>query len=540
MSDKLSFQGLLGKGGFANVISVSDSKGHVHALKKPFHKTKWISELPGIVNMKELYIMAHINHPYIQSATKIYYEDPCPLKGDIEPEFQYDQLFFLMDKANGSLHDLIHKHGAPTSHRKRLMFQAACGLQFLHSKNICHRDIKPGNILYHNKPMKRTDTGAAFMCPEGKISDFGMTKPLNFVTQNSLHAGTPYYRAPEVYLGNKNYNYSMDVWALGCTFFELITGRVLFEADGDLAVLEQIFTRRGSPSAEVYKKLVGNGPKVVMARHKPKHMSVLLNMGTNSINLFNRAVSDGMYSPGTFDQFADLLEKMLQLDPSTRLTMDEVLLHPFFSGYFVKHEADYGLWRPDHSLIDHNARIVEEMNHIMYYPKDHVRLWEGTDEIADCNGTLENMSYEIIFFIMFHGLDLFYRFLLKIFPDTSNDPYFYKKIAWCCCYMMNKYHLDEGAYNIYSLFPRARGHFSIEEVVKMERLIIEVVKFEIYSPTWFTYVEKPCFYTPLFVLTRMNDLMFGRPIKLVMRLFNGLVNNVVPTISLPGFENVKF
>lgn len=87
-----------------------------------------------------------------------------------------------------------------------------------HENEICHRDIKPDNIL-----IDKTDNV--------KVIDFGLSKYFdkNISTLES-RVGTPAYMAPEVVMG-KTYDNKCDVWALGVTMYQLLTGQVPFLGD---------------------------------------------------------------------------------------------------------------------------------------------------------------------------------------------------------------------------------------------------------------------------------------------------------------------
>ena len=98
---------------------------------------------------------------------------------------------------------------------KYIMKSLLKGLDYLHSEvNLAHRDIKGANIL---------------MSAEGKVqlTDFGLARILNLKNQKATYTTrvvTLWYRAPELLLGFKNYNFSVDIWSMGCVFVELITG----------------------------------------------------------------------------------------------------------------------------------------------------------------------------------------------------------------------------------------------------------------------------------------------------------------------------
>lgn len=105
----------------------------------------------------------------------------------------------------------------------------------MHEKGICHRDIKPQNILYN-----RVDY-------EVKLIDFDISK-LNRKVGNKVEmwsmTGTLYYKAPEMFSGK--YNELVDVWSVGVTAYELLTGRLPFEQEYLNDTIEDIKTQEPS------------------------------------------------------------------------------------------------------------------------------------------------------------------------------------------------------------------------------------------------------------------------------------------------------
>lgn len=510
--NKFEVTGKLGQGGFAVVIAVKDKEGKEYALKKPFHDKKFIQAATGVINMKELYIMACIKHPYIQNAETVFFDDPCPVDNCFLLNSQaYDRMFFLMSKANYTCHELVHQYKSPISHIKRAMFQSACALLHLHNRGIAHRDLKPGNLLcYYTRGVLTV-----------KLTDFGMTKPLNTVNRNSLHAGTSYYRAPELIVKNGDYGLSADIWSLGCTFFEMVARKTPFKGETDLEVLSLIFACRGSPGHETYRRLTSNsGVNIAVGTYKSKLIRNLMALDLQAINTFDKEVEDNLYNPGTFDQFCDLLDKMLKVDPTERLTIDQIISHEFFSGFFVPHKMDYGIWRPNlqESSKEKVAQIGLETVHV--FPEKH-RDWKiGAMALANIETDRHDDRYdeELSFAIRFHGLDVYSRYLLCIEP--MKDKKMYEKIAWCSGYIMSKFYLDEASYHLWDLFPESSGVISADEIMKIERLILQILHFEIYKPTCFTYLEHRSFYAALFALMLSGNLMFGRPLGKIMSYYN--------------------
>jgi serine/threonine protein kinase len=144
--------------------------------------------------------------------------------------------------------------------------QICRGLVGLHAARIIHRDIKSANIM-------RPDSNIV------KIGDLGVAKVLKG-TMTKTQIGTPHYMPPEVWR-NKPYTFSSDVWALGCLLYEMATFNVPFEAK--------------SLSELRFKVIKGVYPPI-----------------------------PSVYSP----EMSAILRELLNLDPSTRFSAEQVLNHP--------------------------------------------------------------------------------------------------------------------------------------------------------------------------------------------------------------------
>jgi len=107
-----------------------------------------------------------------------------------------------------------------------IMKQIASALDFAHSKNIIHRDIKPENILFR-------EDGTAI------LADFGIakaTESTSKMTATGTVIGTPHYMSPEQAQGQEIGPYS-DFYSLGVVFYEMLTGKVPYDADSTIAIV---------------------------------------------------------------------------------------------------------------------------------------------------------------------------------------------------------------------------------------------------------------------------------------------------------------
>lgn len=136
------------------------------------------------------------------------------------------RLFMVMEYLpGGDLHNWVEKHGKPNFRRSVEVISAiASALDYAHSQNLIHGDVKPGNILL-------TEEGAA------KLTDFGVLRAVESsgVTSADMTRGTPYYISPEQAEGEHPSPRS-DQYALGVVAYELFTGQVPFQGDTPLAI----------------------------------------------------------------------------------------------------------------------------------------------------------------------------------------------------------------------------------------------------------------------------------------------------------------
>jgi len=173
--------------------------------------------------------------------------------------------------------------------------------KYIHSAGIIHRDLKPSNILLNEN------------C-ELKICDFGLSRNLSKEKGEDLteYVVTRFYRAPEIMLSSHEYAKAVDIWSAGCSFAEVMNGKILFPGQHYIEQINLIINLRGSPNAKT-KEQISNEYALKYIESLPQKEKVALD------ELF----------PGYPKEALDLLDKMLDLDPTARIKVEEALEHPF-------------------------------------------------------------------------------------------------------------------------------------------------------------------------------------------------------------------
>uniref|UniRef100_A0A671T5W1 cyclin-dependent kinase n=1 Tax=Sinocyclocheilus anshuiensis TaxID=1608454 RepID=A0A671T5W1_9TELE len=185
---------------------------------------------------------------------------------------------------------------------KIFLFQILRGLAYCHKRKVLHRDLKPQNLLINERG-------------ELKLADFGLARAKSVPTKTySNEVVTLWYRPPDVLLGSSEYSTQIDMWGVGCIFYEMAAGRPLFPGSTVEDELHLIFRLLGTPTED-------NWP------------------GISSIEEF-KSYNFPKYKPQPFINHAprylldtegiELLLSFLRYESKKRISADESMKHSYF------------------------------------------------------------------------------------------------------------------------------------------------------------------------------------------------------------------
>lgn len=229
----------------------------------------------------------------------------CLYDMDIVNENNFNEIYLYEELLECDMHQII-RSGQPLTdaHYQSFIYQILTGLKYIHSANVLHRDLKPGNLLVNaDCELKICDFGLARGFSEDPAKDAG------FLTE---YVATRWYRAPEIMLSFRSYTKAIDVWSVGCIFAELLTGKPFFKGHDYVNQLYRILNFLGTPTEETLCR--------IGSQRAQEYVRSLPIMPKQS---FAKAF------PNASPEAVDLLEKMLTFDPHDRITVEEALNHPY-------------------------------------------------------------------------------------------------------------------------------------------------------------------------------------------------------------------
>lgn len=292
---------LLGHGSYGDVFLANDENGKQLAVK-----CCDIDET-GIPNILEASIMASIIHPYLNRSLRI--------------QASEKMLYIIQDLAITDLAQYTRRDKTnykPSITELKKWCNSICqGLNALHSSNIIHADIKASNVLLYADGSIR-------------LTDYTLATKKSINTEKFTHNVCTCTHRPLECLMKRPWDESLDIWSLGCTFYEIAYGEILFPYQGALEA-DQKIKDKDSKLRLRYRSINAIIDWSARGPNPPTSFEVI---GTTQypIDYIPFVLCEDFNKP-EMASFNELMCKMLTVDPSKRPTITEILNDRFFSGF---------------------------------------------------------------------------------------------------------------------------------------------------------------------------------------------------------------
>ncbi|KAF3933155.1 hypothetical protein ABW19_dt0206062 [Dactylella cylindrospora] len=224
---------------------------------------------------------------------------------DIAVGDELHDVHMVMEYAEQDLANLLDNARAKYSQSevKCLAKQLFEGLEYLHERNVIHRDIKASNLLLTSKGIL-------------KIADFGLAREFSH-RPLTPHVVTVWYRAPELLFGATRYTPAVDIWAAGMVIGEIIKQVPLCPGENEIEQLNKIATLLGVPNDRIWPKI-----HTMPNYHNMKYRIQNPNQRQNKL--------ETMFLGITSTATVNLINECLTYDPDKRITARRALSHEYF------------------------------------------------------------------------------------------------------------------------------------------------------------------------------------------------------------------
>lgn len=280
---------VIGNGSFGVVFQAKlCDTGELVAIKKVLQDKRFKN--------RELQIMRRLEHCNIVKLKYFFYSS-----GDKKEEVFLNLVLEYIPETvyKVARHHSKQKQTIPISYIKLYMYQLFRSLAYIHYLGICHRDIKPQNLLLD------PETGVLKLC------DFGSAKLLVQGEPNVSYICSRYYRAPELIFGATDYTTNIDVWSAGCVLAELLLGQPIFPGDSGVDQLVEIIKVLGTPTREQIREMNPNYTEFKFPQIKSHPW----------LKVFRQR---------TPEDAINLVASLLEYTPSSRITPLQACAHKFF------------------------------------------------------------------------------------------------------------------------------------------------------------------------------------------------------------------
>lgn len=280
--EEYEIQDQVGDGSFGKVFKGKKrNTNEIVALKKVRMNHQGIT----LHCIREINILKDLNHENIIKLKDIKFKNEKSL---------YLILEYMENDISGLLEFQQFKH----EEIQYIMREICKGIEYIHDKGIIHRDIKSSNILMNSNGLI-------------KITDFGLSKYYKNDEILTNKVVTLSYKSPELLLGDEYYDYSIDIWSVGCLMTQFyLNGKHLFNSNQELDQLNKIYQLCGTPIKNDYLDSLSK-------YYYPK-------------SHYNRNLKEILFNYHLPQLAIDLLDQIFILNPKKRIKIKEILNHDYF------------------------------------------------------------------------------------------------------------------------------------------------------------------------------------------------------------------
>ncbi|KAH7721323.1 glycogen synthase kinase-3 [Aphelenchoides avenae] len=259
---------------------------------------------------RELQIMQRLDHQNIVKLMYYFYTN-----GDKKDELYLNLILEYVPETvyRVARHYAKQRQIIPILNIKIYMYQLFRALAYIHTTGICHRDIKPQNLLLNTQTavLKLCDFGSAKVLVAGEANVSYICSRYRSSSCCTQCLRFRYYRAPELIFGATNYTTRIDVWSAGTVLAELLLGHPLFPGDSGVDQLVEIIKVLGTPSREEIQMMNPNYREFRFPMIRPHPWQ-------------------RVFRPRTPVDAVDLVSRLLRYTPNQRLTPLQAMAHEFF------------------------------------------------------------------------------------------------------------------------------------------------------------------------------------------------------------------
>jgi serine/threonine protein kinase len=311
------------------------------AVKKvldPFHDHTDCKRL-----LREVRLLRSLRHPNVLHLTDLM---PPP---SLSPA-DWTDVYLVTRLFDTNLHRVIYSgHTLTDAHVQYILWQVFRALRYLHTAGVVHRDMKPTNLLLNRDcELALADFGLArLLIPYsgephvavghrrggsgggggggGGEGDTPPAEPRSKSGQLTRYVVTRWYRAPELLVQNRVYDFKVDMWSVGCILAELLGVKALFPGKDSLHQLRLVVEQLGVPT-----------PEELLGIHNEQAVQYIRNLVPRDPAGASPAAAAERFArlyPRAHPLLLDLLAQLLHFDPKKRPSAAEALAHPYLAAY---------------------------------------------------------------------------------------------------------------------------------------------------------------------------------------------------------------